>query len=582
MKTMALNSKNRSGLSVAPPSLINLLGVVYAHTKMSDEGDLYLTEYGFLYSDLLDIENWFEREWFETHRVKLSGTSAVFRVPTKEVSGQRLKLVVKNNRVGEDVPVDTHTLYEFINAEFNSPWEEFSLAMDLRESNFGLKDTKINTQQPLAIYVPSEKLQLWQTGRSRSRINKIVLRHPSINLDILRQYKMVYKWIEGLNIVEAFKEIGITGQELENQLEPITAKVSHDLDLKGFIMADIKPSHIIISEKHVKQLKNLGRDGTLNTLELQSEYLNALIEENQYSVVDYELLMRTPDYDRQVKSQRRHNYLEDQRDRFQASSLPQFLSQNEIFGVPYVHGHVESTGGLLWVVGCNPRLFDYFLPERWRKTPCHSFSENHEVYYTVTKDNIHIVWKTSRVGEKSREGEGGRNQDLIREYGFNSPFEEFAIAHFLTNNGVPTVYTRAIYMTGSTKTEPTADLRHYGSHGRIFGMDDYPILRENHEYIIIRGYFNGADSWVASHEGQLSRPFDLERAGFEGILPCEECQKLLEITRSRIKNVGYDGTLLELNDVIISIDPNGSTIMDEENLPKARICNFELLHKLND
>jgi hypothetical protein len=567
-------------LAVTPPSLINLLGVVYAHKKMSDEGDLYLTEYGFLYSDLLDIGNWFEKEWFESHRVRLSGTSAVYKVPTKEVNGQRLKLVVKNNRVGEDVPLDTHTLFEFMNAEFNSPWEEFSLAMDLRDSNFGPKDFKIDTQQPLAIYVPSEKLQLWQTGRSRSRINKIVLRHPSINLDILRQYKMVYKWIEGLNIVEAFKEIGISGQDIENQVRPLTAKVTHDLEAKGFIMADIKPSHIIISDKHVKQLNGMGRDGTVNAMDLQCEFLNNLIQENQYSVVDYELLMRTPEYDMKVKSQRRHTYLEDQRDRFQASALPQFLSQNEIFGVPYVHGHVESTGGMLWVVGRNPRLFDYFLPERWRKTPCHSFSENHEVYYTVTKDNIHIVWKTSRVGEIPHPGEGGKKHDLIVEYGFNSPFEEFAIAHYLSNNGIPTVYSRAIYMTGSTKTESTADLRHYGSHGKFSALDDYPILRENHEYIIIRGYFNGADSWVASHEGQLSRPFDLERAGYFGILDKGECQNVLEITRSRIKNVRYDADLLELNDVIISIDPDGRIIMDAENFPEARICNFELLHKL--
>ncbi|MFA6471478.1 MAG: hypothetical protein WCU00_05490, partial [Candidatus Latescibacterota bacterium] len=365
---MIANSKKRNGLSVAPPSLMNLLGVVYAHTKMSDEGDLYLTEYGFLYSDLLDIENWFEREWFENHRVKLSGTSSVFRVPTKEIDGKRLTLVVKNNRVGEDVPVDTHTLCEFINAEFNSPWEEFSLAMNLRESRFGSKDIKISTQQPLAIYIPPEKFQLWQTGRSREKINKIVLRHPSINLDILRQYKMVYKWIEGLNIVEAYREIGFTGRELEDQVTPITAKVLHDLEVKGFVMADIKPTHVIISEKHVRQLKNLGRDGTANTLELQSEFLHSLIENNQYSVVDYELLKRSPDYDNQVKSQRRHTYLEDQRDRFQTSPLPPFLSQNEIFDVPYVNGHVESTGGLLWVVGRNPRLFDYFLPERWRRT----------------------------------------------------------------------------------------------------------------------------------------------------------------------------------------------------------------------
>lgn len=578
--------------SITTESINNLLGVVYAHAKMGDDGDLYLTEYGFLYSDLLAIGNWYEKEWFEMHRVRLSGTSAVYRVPTKDVSGRRLNLVVKNNRVGEDVPLNTHTLIEFINAEFNSPWEEFALTMELRENMFGPRELEIKTQQPLAIYVPSEQLQLWQTGRSREKINRIVLKHPTINIDILRQYKMVYKWIEGLNIVEAFKEINVTGQALKRLLASIIPKATRDLTSKGFIMADMKPSHIIIGEADVNRMREMGNidtptcalhksgtpGGSAVSRKEQIEFLNALVEDGRYSLVDYELLLRTPDHEEKVKYKRRHLYLDDQRDRFQEAPLPPFLIQSEIAGVPYVHGHVESTGGFLWVVGRHPRLFDYFLPERWRKTPCQPLSKHHEVFYTVTKDNIHIVWKTSRVGENPQPDEDGVRNELIREYGFNSPFEEFTIAHRLTALGVPTVYVRAVYMTGSTKTEPAADMRHYSSHGDISVWDGLPVLRENHDYITIRGYYNGSDSWVASHEGRLCTPFDLERARHAGILAFDESLLLLEITRSRLSNVGYDGTLLELNDILISLDPDGRIITDNERLPEARICNFELIH----
>jgi len=49
------------------------------------------------------------------------------------VDGVALDLVVKNCRVGEDVPLDTHTLMQFMNTEFNSPWEEFSLTFEMRE-----------------------------------------------------------------------------------------------------------------------------------------------------------------------------------------------------------------------------------------------------------------------------------------------------------------------------------------------------------------------------------------------------------------------------------------------------------------
>ena len=573
-----ITRRKRRKLSLTAESIINLLGVVYAQTRMSDEGDLYLTEFGLQYSDLLDIRNWYEREWFKTQRVRLSGTSSVFRVPTKEVNGRQLLLVVKNNRFGEDVPFDTHTLSEFINAEFNSPWEEFALTFELRENKFGSSDVSIKTQQPLAIYVPPEELQLWQTGRSREKINKITLKYPNINLDILRQYKMVYKWIDGLNIVEILKKIGVTGPDLHEHLAIMTDKGSHDLDAKGFIMADMKPSHIIIDERHVKVIDDMGNEGTDDCRNKQTEFLHSLVEDGHYSVVDYELLTRTSPHEQQVKKQRRHHYLDDQRDRFQKATLPPFLVQDEIFGVPYVHGHVESTGGLLWVVGCNPRLYDYFLPERWRKTPCQSFSKKHEVFYTVTKDNIHIVWKTSRLGEEPQPNGGENNKRILREYGFNSPFEEFAIAHHLTENGIPTIYVRAIYMTGSTKTELPSDTKHYASHGNISALDNETILRKNHDYITIQGYYNGSDTWVASHEGQLCTPFDLERAGNEGILAPDECLRLLEVTRSRLKNVGYDGSLLALNDILIALNPQGKIIEDSEHIPEARICNFELIH----
>jgi hypothetical protein len=560
-------------------SLINLLDVVYAHTRTSDGGDLYLTYYGLLYADLLELDNWYEKAWFESQRERLSGTGSVFRVPTKEVDGRRLQLVVKNSRVGEDVPLTTHVLEEFINAEFNSPWEEFSLVMEMKANTFGPRNVRIRTQRPLAIYVPPERLQLWQTGRSRYKINKIIQRHPGISLDILRQYKLVYQWIEGLDVVEAFEEIGVTGDELNHHLEYVTRRAVADLEAKGFVVADMKPPHVIIGEEALKRMREL-RGGRGDGRTTQSRFLLDQIEQDQYSVVDYELMRRTPAHEGQVQRRRRHSYLDDQRDRFQAAPLPPFLRQVEVMGVPYVHGHAESTGGLLWVVGRNPRLFDYFLPERWRRTACRPLSERHEIYYTMTKDNIHIVWKISRVGEEPPPEEDGEHAALMAEYGFNSPFEEFAIAHFLSSNGVPTVYVRAIYMTGSRKIEPVTDPRRFESHRDLPEMDGLPILNEGHNYITIRGFFNGPDAWVAAHESRFYQPFDLQRATREGILSDEESLKLLDATRARLRNVGYDGTLLELNDVLIALDPDGKIAMDSEGLPEARICNFELIHKV--
>ncbi|MFC1551307.1 hypothetical protein ACFL6P_01955 [Candidatus Latescibacterota bacterium] len=576
----AAKKKNTPVLALKK-KIINLLGVVYAHKKTSNEGDLYLTRYGLKHAELLEIENWYEKKWFESQRLRLAGTSSVFRVPTKKINGKKINIVVKNCRVGEDVPVDTHTLYEFLNTEFNSPWEEFSLVMEMREGKFGPKGLNICTQLPLAIYVPPERLQEWQTGRSRDKINKITHRHPGIDLDILRQYKLVYQWIEGLNIIEAFNEIGISDDILTTYIWELNAKVTEDMKKKGYIVADMKPSHVIINETQIEEMRKLSRNTEHEKKQkVCADYIRSRVKSNNYSIVDYELLQRTSEHETDVKNTRRHLYLDDQRDRFVKSHLPPFLCQSEIFDVPYVHGHTESTGGLLWVVGRNPHLFDFFLPERWRRTPCHQLSNNQEIYYTITKDNIHIVWKTSRVGEKAPTCTNMLRSSCINERGYNSPFEEFGIAQYLSDNGVPTVYIRAIYMTGTTRIETMIDPRHYGSHNNLFCIDEEPVLREDRNYITIRGFYNGPDSWVASHNESFYTSYDLIKAINNDIIKPTLSEELINITRSRLRNLNYDGTFLEPNDIIISTDHKGKIVLDKEGIPEARICNFELIYKI--
>ncbi len=570
----------QSALISMPEELIHILGIVYAHHKTSDGGDIYLTQYGLQYSDLLEIENWYEKEWFEAHREKLQGTSSIYKLKTKEVDGKSLDLVVRNSRFGEDVPLDTHTLLEFINAEFNSPWEEFAMVMEMREGEYGPGDIMIRTQYPLAIYVPPEKMQLWQSGRSVYKVNSVINKHPGIDIDILKQYKLIYGWIKGKNIVEAFKEIGIQGAELEMNLAPITQKVIADLDKKGYVEADMKPSHIIIGEENMQRLNLIDCKSNPASREKQRVFLMDLIEKRDYSVVDYELLIRTPGHDEYVKSMRRHTYLDDQRDRFKEVALPSYLSGMEIFDVPYIYGHVESTGGLLWVVGRNPNLFDYFLPERWRKTHHWKLSQNNDIFYTVTKDNIHIVWKASRVGEIPHPVPDKEGSSLMIEPGFNSPFEESAIALYLNNNGVPAVYMRAVYMTGGVKQEKSEDMGRFESHSGLFCPDGQPALSMEHNYITIRGYYNGPDEWVAQQKGRLCRPVDLMKAIRNGVFSEAEVKNLTGMVVGKLKNIGYDGSFLQINDLIIVYDPKGDIVKDSEGYPEVRITNFEFIRKI--
>ncbi|GBE03515.1 MAG TPA: hypothetical protein ENH01_13435 [Nitrospirae bacterium] len=560
-------------------TLINVLGVVYYHLKTRNGGDLYLTEYADKFHKHLNIGNWYEKRWFDRHKTRLKGTGSVFKVPTKKVNGKSLDLVVKNCRVGEDVPLDTHTLEEFCNAEFNSPWEEFSLVSEMKEGLFGPENLKMKTQRPMAIYVPPGKMQPWQSGRSRDKINKIRARHPGIDLDILKQYKLVYQWIDGLNIVEIFEHINIERNELLYHLKILDQAVTSDIERKGYHVADSKPEHIIISRENIERIMKSGRKSSGNPASNQISYLYKLIENGKYSVIDYELLLRTLKHDTLVKESKRHSYLDYQRDRFTATPLPGHLRKMEIHDVPYIYGHTESTGGKLWVVGNNALLFDYFLPERWRKTPSIGLSGKKETFYTITKDNVHLVWRTSRVGELP-EKDDEEYDPLIQKFGINSPFEESAIALELTKLKIPCAYVRAIYKTASYKMEMSFDQRRYESHKNIFDPEGRPVLQEEHNYILIRGYYNGPDEWVARQSGPLYKRISLAEAVATGILEMDKSLLLLEKVKVKLEKAGYIGTLLKLDDLVLSLDNDGSIVKDNTGSPLVVICNFEYIWKI--
>ena len=110
---------------------ICVLGITYTHFSLGNEGDLYITEAGLSSKDCLFPENhWLDKKWFAQHSERLSGTSSVYRITTKKINGRQEDIVVKWNRMGQDLPGE----HEFDNAEFNSPFEEFSLVMELRNA----------------------------------------------------------------------------------------------------------------------------------------------------------------------------------------------------------------------------------------------------------------------------------------------------------------------------------------------------------------------------------------------------------------------------------------------------------------
>jgi hypothetical protein len=553
--------------SLARVTTRSLLGVDYSHLTTADGGELYLTRFGLPFWKNLLPENWYAREWFEAKRKRLEGTSTVYKVPTRPVDGKELNLVVKWSRVGEVVPFDTLTVNKFIHAEFNSPFEEFSLLMELRRGDAGPPAIRVRTQRPLAIYVPGARMQDWQTGRSEDKIRTKVARHPDVEIDILRQYVVLFGWIDGLDAVETADYFTLAGRARVEFLASTTSLVMHELRQKGYRVVDMKPAHVILRPR---QDQTLLRDQN---------------GQPAYALVDYELLERTREHEEAVRSANRRIYLTHIARRFEPDadqSLPVHLRATSVLGVDYIFGRAESTGGWLWVAGRDPDLFNYFLPERWRRTPRKKLSSHNEIFYTRTKDNINLVWKVSRMGELPRLAESVAGREVAQQSGFNSPFEEFTFAIELGRQGIKTVHPRAIYMTGH-KRDPNrriADESRYVSLSHWRTPDDDPVVRREFDYLTVWGFWNAPSKLLTVPDGRSYQSLNARRALATGLISPELLAELMQSEVIRLAECGFEDLNLKPDHLLISFDSIRQPILDETGRPLVSLCNLELVRRL--
>ena len=545
-------------------SFIRVLGVDYIHTTTEQGGDLYLTTAGFPYARHLQPENWHDSQWFRAQRERLEGTGAVYAVPTKPIRGESLALVVKFSRVGEKVPINTDLIEDVLCCEFNGPFEEFALVEELRQSRRGSSSLKIQTQVPLAIYVPPERTQLSGSGRFQWRVARKVALHPGISIDIMREYIMVYGWLSGIDAWEA-KTMGFLS---EDEARALNDRALNEIRDKGFSVLDMKPAHVIVQVAEPEHL--LASDGQI-----------------VYGLVDFELLERTTEYWQELKAARLETYqrrkrelLEDEDRESQTSvPLPANLCAVDILGVDYIHGRVESTGGMLWVVGREPELYDYFLPERWRTTPQIRFMETHETYLTTSKDNILLVWKVSRVGERPEVAAFGPGGFRMLAYGFNSPFEKVAAAWWLRHRGIRTILPRAIYRTGhrSQLDESLFDPSRYHAHARYRALDGEPILEARRNYITIWDYWNGSDPVSEEEDVPVARSLSVDQAVERGLLDPQESRDLVADCREKLEREGVEVFRLVPAHILLSIDADQTLARDESGGLKICLCNFQYL-----
>jgi hypothetical protein len=576
--------------------LLQVLGVSYMRfatgstgsTASSDEpGEIYLTNDGAQLLPQLQPEHWHERAWFREKRVQLEGTSAVYRIQTHPRAGTPIDLVVKYNRVGQEVAADHDLLEEALAWEFNGPFEEFSLVEQMRHDTQA-QQFAFATQVPLAIYIPPERTQAWRTGRTEWRMVQKGSKHPGLVLDILRHYVMVYRWLPGIDLSQAYRQGLISKDNIKLMME----RVSSDVALAGFCVHDHKPQHVII--------------------DAQSDCSEQAIPHLSYGLIDYELLERLPEklqkrqarvhdvYDRQRDSVINASQWTDQKQHDVDTRADERPATCEVWGVPYVFGRAESTGGWLWVVGSELEAFELFLPERWRTTAQIRMWGRHESYLTTSKDNLKLVWRVSRVGQRPHTAASGREGFRVLTHGVNSPFEEVAFAITLARHGVGATFPRAIYCTGhrSSLNEALFDHSRYRSHARYRlvnesglrsvgqwreqperneSVDEQPLLDPRRSYITLWDCCTGN---LASRiiERPVVRSLNCVEACKLGLLSDATVSRLLARLAERIEDAGLTALRLRPSHVLVLQDVDGSVVSENGRI-QTRLCNFLYLRR---
>jgi len=270
---------------------VRVFGVTYARVPDGHGGDLYVTRHGWPVLGYLFPEVWYDHDQYHRKGNRLEGsTGTVYRMRCSPPGLPRAELVIKFSRFAEYVPLFLpSTLSRDVprhlrdGARFNSPFEEFGLVEDLRRGRFGPPDLRIRTKRPLAIYCPSKRHPLWRLGRSHSRFamharalagNQSALPGAEkVELDITRQYVLLFGWVRGENA----EELARRGVLSEAEVERLSERVCRELAAKGFRILDNKPKHFIV---------RVGRDG--QPVRRRGELL--------YVQVDFELLQRTEEY----------------------------------------------------------------------------------------------------------------------------------------------------------------------------------------------------------------------------------------------------------------------------------------------
>jgi hypothetical protein len=265
---------------------VRAYGVDYKWIHIVNSGDLFVTRFGEPWLDFLHPEHWYDNERYRHEGQRQStGIGAVYRVPVYRNTRQ-LNLVVKFSRLAQKTMLyiasclpEGMSHSSLAALHINNPFEEFGLLFKLR-SYAKLRGIPVLTKRPLAIFSPQHRWPSrmfdrspWRFERCQDSLARNQCDSPSgmrIDLDVSRNYILIFQWVKGENAWDLHRQ-GLLTQE---QINEITLRVQNDLAQASFRVLDHKPQHIILRRQKGGLLK-------------YRDYL-------AYALVDFEMLEFKP------------------------------------------------------------------------------------------------------------------------------------------------------------------------------------------------------------------------------------------------------------------------------------------------
>lgn len=250
----------------------NAYGVDYQWISVENSGDLFVTQPGEPWLDWLHPESWYDHDRYRLDGQRQSaGIGTVYRVAVYR-NHRLLNLVVKFSRLGQKTlhytascPPDGMSCSSLAALHINNPFEEFGLLFQLRRRASLRGATSLLTKRPLAIFSPERRWPPDQLDRSSWRFERCreslardqrnISGDSRIDLDISREYILIFQWVTGENAWD----LHCQGVLTHEQVNEITLRVQNDLAQASFRVPDHKPQHIILRRKKDGLLSYRGK-----------------------------------------------------------------------------------------------------------------------------------------------------------------------------------------------------------------------------------------------------------------------------------------------------------------------------------